>query len=121
VWSDPNLPSIEVRADVTEELGSEVNVLFGVDAPPVAVEETMAAVDEPAEEAVFLLQTEAGDQRAIFCARVDARTQARPGAAIRLSLDPSRFHFFDPESGLAIGRGATATTSARHPDGARRG
>ena len=31
-------PQIEVTADVTEELGSEVNVLFAVDAPPVESE-----------------------------------------------------------------------------------
>jgi len=112
VWSNPNLPSIDVKADVTEELGSEVNVLFSVDAPPVAVEETMAAIDEPTEEAVFLLQSETGEQRAIFCARVDARTTCRPGGTIKLSVDPKRFHFFDPESGLAVGERAPAATSA---------
>ena len=112
VWSNPNLPSIDVKADVTEELGSEVNVLFSVDAPPVAVEETMAAIDEPTEEAVFLLQSETGEQRAIFCARVDARTTCRPGGTIKLSVDPKRFHFFDPESWLAVGERAPAATSA---------
>ncbi len=105
VWSNPELPSIEVTADVTEELGSEVNILFTVDAPPVTVEEAMAAADEPAEEAMFLLE-----DRAVFCARVDARTQARPGARVRLSVDPRRFHFFDPETGLVIA--ATTKTAA---------
>jgi hypothetical protein len=38
----------------------------------------------------------------VFCARVDARTSARPGSSLRLSLDPSRFHYFDPETGLAL-------------------
>jgi len=103
VWSNPDLPWIEVKLDVTEELGSEVNVLFGIDAPPVAIEETMAAVDEPGEEAVFLLKSEEGEQRAIFCARVDARTKARPGGMLRLSVDPKRFHFFDPETGAVVG------------------
>jgi len=112
VWSNADLPSIEVRADVTEELGSEVNVLFGIDAPPVAVEEAMAAVDEPAEDAMFLLQVEPGRKRAIFCARVDARTAARPGNTVRLSVDPGRFHFFDPETGLAVGERRVAATSA---------
>jgi multiple sugar transport system ATP-binding protein len=108
VWSNPELPTIEVKADVTEELGSELNVLFSVDAPPVGVEEIMQSADEPAEEGVFLLEEE---NRAVFCARVDARSQARPGARVRLSLDPARFHFFDPETGLAIGatKAAAAT------------
>jgi len=108
VWSNPELPTIEVTADVTEELGSEVNVLFTVDAPPVGVEEVMEAADEPVEEAVFLLE----ENRAVFCARVDARTQARPGARVRLSVDPRRFHFFDPETSLAIGASKPATAPA---------
>ena len=108
VWSNPELPTIEVTADVTEELGSEVNVLFTVDAPPVGVEEVMEAADEPVEEAVFLLE----ENRAVFCARVDARTQARPGARVRLSVDPRRFHFFDPETSLAIGASKPAAAPA---------
>jgi multiple sugar transport system ATP-binding protein len=108
VWSNPELPTIEVTADVTEELGSEVNVLFTVDAPPVGVEEVMEAADEPVEEAVFLLE----ENRSVFCARVDARTHARPGTRVRLSVDPRRFHFFDPETGLAIAASKPATAPA---------
>jgi multiple sugar transport system ATP-binding protein len=107
VWSNPDLPTIEVTADVTEELGSEVNVLFTVEAPPVAVEETMQAVDEPVEEAAFMLE----ENRSVFCARVDARSRARSGARIRLSVDPSRFHYFDPDSSLAVGAAAAATAA----------
>ncbi len=106
VWSNPNLPAIEVTVDVTEELGSEVNVLFSVDAPPIATEETLAAADQAADETPIPLLADA--RRAVFCARVDARTAARPGAAIRLSLDPRRFHFFDPETGQAIAAERTA-------------
>ncbi len=108
VWRSESLPTIEVTADVTEELGSEVNVLFAVDAPPVAIEEIAAAADETGEEQAFLL---GGGERAIFCARVDPRTRARPGGTVRLSVDPVRFHFFDPETGLAIEAG-TAVTAA---------
>jgi hypothetical protein len=38
----------------------------------------------------------------VFCARVDARTRTVPGSTIRLTIDPSRFHYFDPDSGVAI-------------------
>jgi multiple sugar transport system ATP-binding protein len=100
VWSNDNLPSIEVRADVTEELGSEVNVLFTVDAPPIETEETRAAADTAGDEEAFAFISDG--RRAVFCARVDARTSARPGSSLRLSLDPSRFHYFDPETGLAL-------------------
>jgi multiple sugar transport system ATP-binding protein len=94
-----------VIADVTEDLGSEVNVLFQIDAPPVATEELSAAVDDPSGDAIGLLGEES---RATFCARVDARTKARSGGPIRLSVDPARFHFFDPQTGQAIGAGAPA-------------
>jgi multiple sugar transport system ATP-binding protein len=100
VWSNEQLPSIEVRADVIEELGSEVNVLFGVDAPPIETEETRAAADTADDDEAFALMSDG--RRAIFCARVDARTRARPGSEIKLSVDPSRFHYFDPETGLTL-------------------
>jgi multiple sugar transport system ATP-binding protein len=99
LWHGEDLPTIEVTVDVTEELGSEVNVIFRVDAPPVATEEIRAATDEEGEEILLM----ADDHPVcVFCARVDARTTSTPGSTIRLTLDPSRFHFFDPASGLAI-------------------
>jgi multiple sugar transport system ATP-binding protein len=109
VRSNDTLPSIEISADVTEELGSEVNVLFVIDAPPVATEELMAAADAPDEEPIVLLGE---SPRAIFCARVDARSSVRPGSKIRLSVDPARFHFFDPRTGLAVSDDATAMATA---------
>jgi multiple sugar transport system ATP-binding protein len=99
VWRSEDLPTIEVTADVTEELGSEVNVLFRVDAPPVATEETMAAAEEETGD-VLLMAAE--ERRCVFCARVDARTRCTPGSAVTLSLDPSRFYYFDPDTGRAI-------------------
>jgi multiple sugar transport system ATP-binding protein len=92
------LPTIEVVADVTEELGSEVNVLFSIDAPPVTTEETRAVTEEGDEPLLMVEES----PRAVFCARVDARTDAKPGDRVTLSIDPSRFHAFDPVSGRAI-------------------
>jgi multiple sugar transport system ATP-binding protein len=100
VWDAGELPTISVTAEVTEELGSEVNVLFPVDAPPVSTEELLAAASDEGEEVILV----ADDPRATFCARVDARTKAKPGATVTLSLDPSRFHYFDPATGRAIAR-----------------
>jgi len=109
VWSAGQLPTIEVAVDVTEELGSEVNVIFGVDAEPIGIEEIRESADETGEEALLLAED---GKRCVFCARVDARTHARPGGSVTLSLDPSRFHFFDPETGIALGDRAPATTPA---------
>jgi multiple sugar transport system ATP-binding protein len=100
VWQDERRPTIEVTAEVTEELGSEVNVIFPVDAPPVLTEDIIAAASDVQEDAVQLM-TEI-HERARFCARVDARSRVRPGALARLSVDPTRFHYFDPATGLAI-------------------
>ena len=99
VWTGSDLPTITVRADVTEDLGSEVNVLFAVDAPPVETDETLAANETEEDHSEFALVDE---RRAVFCARVDPRTSCGPGSPVRLSVDPRRFHFFDPQSGLAI-------------------
>jgi len=99
LWRGDELPTIDVVVDVMEELGSEVNVIFKVDAPPVATEELRAAADEEGEEILLMAEER---PTAVFCARVDARTTTAPGQRITLTLDPSQFHYFDPESGLAI-------------------
>ncbi|HEY7399342.1 MAG TPA: sn-glycerol-3-phosphate ABC transporter ATP-binding protein UgpC [Actinomycetota bacterium] len=96
VWKNDALPTIDVKADVTEELGSELNVIFTIDAPPVQTEDIVAASSDEGEDLLLL------ENRCQFCARVDARSQAKPGSTITLSIDPARFHFFDPTSGAAI-------------------
>jgi len=110
VHPQETLPTIEATADVTEELGSEINVLFAVDAPPVETEDTIAAASE--EGAVEGLTPIGGGDRAVLCARVDARSGARSGHPIRLTLDPERFHFFDPETGGAVRGTVTVAASA---------
>ena len=109
VWRNESLPTIEVRADVTEDLGSEVNVLFAVNAPPVATDVIAATVDEPDAEALTFLD----EGTTIFCARVDARTKIRQGEMVRLSVDPSRFYFFDRSTGAAIESARPVAASAR--------
>src|SRR5699024_8766061 len=97
-------PRITVNAEVTEELGTEINVIFSIDAPPVRHEDAAAlakdaAGDEGGSDAALPL----GDDRSQFTARVSPRSEVKPGAQINLSVDTSQLHFFDPESGLAIG------------------
>jgi len=100
VWHNDRLPTIDVTAEVTEELGSEVNIIFAVDAPPVQTEDTSKAINDEDEDNISLIADTKPLAR--FCARVDARTSCKPGETIRLSIDPERFHFFDPASGSAI-------------------
>jgi multiple sugar transport system ATP-binding protein len=93
-FADPALPRIEVAVEVVEDLGPDTHVIFPVDAPPVDTTE----VREAAGGAEALLP----DDRSLFTARVSPETSARPGATLRLAVDPAKFHFFDPATGLRL-------------------
>jgi multiple sugar transport system ATP-binding protein len=97
VHAEIGLPEIDVEVAVLEELGAESHVIFWVDAPRVEVEAVTAAGDD--EEHAQLL---ADDQRSLFTASVDPRTQARPGQQLRLAMDTRRLHFFDPSTGESL-------------------
>ena len=101
------LPAIEVEAAVVEELGSATHVLFTIEAPPVDVDSVRAATDD--RERATLLAT---DRRALFTAELAEGTQVRPGDRLRLAVDHTRLHFFDPETGgkPACGLGSRAQT-----------
>jgi multiple sugar transport system ATP-binding protein len=87
--------------DVVEELGADSNVIFGLDARP-AVDPAGGRTpqEESGEEAPAPLVAGAGMTVCTAC--VDARTQARPGEKVRLSVDPTRLHFFESESGRVL-------------------
>jgi multiple sugar transport system ATP-binding protein len=93
--ADASLPQIEVGVTVLEELGSDAHVIFTLDAPRVEAEELRAAQDD--EEAALIV-----DDRAVWNARVDAKTTAHTGGAIRLAIDTSRLYFFDPNTGESL-------------------
>ena len=94
-FSSSGLPNIEVRVEVLEELGSDAYVFFEVDSNPIVVEETLSAGGD--EDGKLL-----AERRALFAARVDARTKAKVGDTIRLTVDPSRLYFFSPETGESL-------------------
>jgi len=88
----------DVEVAVVEELGAEAHVIFPVEAAPVEAEDLRAAHDDHEDDGRLI----ADDERALFTARVDARTAARPGGKLRLSAKPASFHFFDAESGASL-------------------
>jgi multiple sugar transport system ATP-binding protein len=92
-FASPDLPTIDAEVVVLEELGSDAHVFFRVDASRVA-----AGLEEDADEATDLVT----DRGSLLNARVDPRTRARVGDAVRLSVDPSRFHFFDTDTGRSL-------------------
>jgi multiple sugar transport system ATP-binding protein len=105
--ADPGLPTVDVVVAVVEELGSDAHVIFPIDAPSVKAEELKAAAEDE-DEAKLL-----ADDRALFNARVDPETSAKPGERLKLVVNPARFHFFDPGSGEALtGASARAATPA---------
>jgi multiple sugar transport system ATP-binding protein len=92
-FADPSLPRIDVNVEVVEELGADTHVLFSVAAPRVEASEVReAAGDEDTELATV--------EGSLFTARVDPGTAAKPRTSLRLAVDPSRFHYFDAETGL---------------------
>jgi multiple sugar transport system ATP-binding protein len=95
-------PRMPVEVSVTEELGSEIHVIFTIDAPPVhhaSISEARATDGD--EEAIPL----AADKTQ-WTARVAARSAIKPGSAAELAVDTSNLQFFDTDSGLSIGHPA---------------
>jgi multiple sugar transport system ATP-binding protein len=105
---------MSVKANVIEELGSEIHVIFALDAAPLQHPSISDAVagDGEADEAATVL---AGG-KSMWTARVAARSRVRPGEPIELAVNTSNLQFFDPASGLSIGHpDATASPNGSAP------
>jgi multiple sugar transport system ATP-binding protein len=87
------LPTVAVEVVVLEELGADAHVYFPADATPVTTEVVQGDGADPALVAAAPM---------LLNARVDPRTLARVGEPLRLAVDPSRFHFFDPAGGESL-------------------
>jgi multiple sugar transport system ATP-binding protein len=99
--TDDSWPRMPVVAHVIEKLGSEINVIFALDAPPVEHKDLadLAAQGEEEEGAATPLH----QGKALWTARVNARSDVRAGGRVELGVDTRNLHFFDPGSGLAVG------------------
>jgi multiple sugar transport system ATP-binding protein len=106
-FSIEDLPQIDVKVEVLEELGADAHVFFSVNAEQVVVEDALA---DNAEDEASLLAEER--DRALFAARVDPRTKANVGDTLRLAVDPSRLYFFSLETGESLLNGASAPAAA---------
>ena len=93
--------TMAVTAGVTEELGSEIHVMFTIDAPPVEHAAIVHAAEssEDADEAVTALV----GGKSLWTARVSKESRIRHGSPVELSVDTRYLQFFDPASGLSIG------------------
>ena len=111
--SDRKWGTMRVTAGVTEELGSEIHVIFTIDAPHVEhasiAQATEASEDE--DEATAAL---AGG-KSLWTARVSKESRVRHGAPLELSVDTRYLQFFDPGSGLSIGHPKASADLAEQP------
>ncbi len=88
--------SIKVSVSLLEQLGSDSYIHFYKDIKPVqteAIEEILA--DEGEDISVL------GDNTK-FIARINPNSTVVEGKEIELKIDPSKLHFFDPETGDAL-------------------
>ena len=88
--------SIKVSVSLLEQLGSDSYIHFYKDIKPVqteAIEEILA--DEGEDISVL------GDNTK-FIARINPNSTVIEGEEIELKIDPSKLHFFDPETGDAL-------------------
>jgi multiple sugar transport system ATP-binding protein len=84
-------------ADLVEAMGSDVLAHFGIDAPPVLTDDTRELARHAGQE---LSSEPAG--RSELIARLSPRTVVKEGDPLRVVVDTSRLHVFDPGTGLSV-------------------
>ena len=98
--SDGPRPDLETTAEVVEQLGSELLVVFQIDAPVVEADSVTAAMDGETEGRLLI-----DDRRATWTVRVPGRRSVTPGQRLKLAIDPKRVHLFEQSTGLALAEG----------------
>ena len=110
--ADASWPRMQVNANVTEKLGSEILIIFTLDTPPVQHPSISKAVTEEEEDAAAVL---AGG-KSMWTARVAARSRVQSGEPVELAVNTSNLQFFDPGSGLSIGHPHASPALAAEPE-----
>ena len=92
---DPALPRLRVVPDVVERLGSEIHIIFGVEATQLDLDGRGGLTGE--RDAQLL-----GDTRALLTARLEAGAPVAVGTPVELAVRRERIHFFTRDDGLRI-------------------
>jgi multiple sugar transport system ATP-binding protein len=95
--ADSSLPKVSITAELVENLGAEMQVLFPVDAPRIDVEGTRAEEAADASDEQLL-----ADERSLFTAAVPARRAVEVGERVELAVETERMQFFDATNGEAL-------------------
>ena len=88
--------SIKVKVSLLEQLGSDSYIHFYKDIKPVQTEAIEEILADEGEDITVL-----GDNTK-FIARINPNSIVAEGEEIELKINPSKLHFFDPESGDVI-------------------
>ena len=88
--------SIEIEISLLEQLGSDTYVHFYKDINPVQTEAIAEILADEGED-ISVLGSETK-----FIARINPNSSVEEGQKINLALDPTKLHYFDPDTGLAI-------------------
>jgi multiple sugar transport system ATP-binding protein len=99
--ADRATDTIGVTAGVTEELGSDINVIFTIDAPHVEHASIAQAAEASEEEEEATAALVGG--KSLWTARVAKESRVRHGQPLELAVDTRYLQFFDPVGGLSIG------------------
>ncbi len=89
--------TMAVDVDVTEVLGSETLLHYGVPVPPVITPEIeeLLADSEMSPESLGTVSD--------FVSRISSDVTVQPGARVRLVVDTNKLYCFDPDTGARIG------------------
>ena len=90
------LESIKVSVSLLEQLGSDSYIHFYKDIKPVQTEAIEEILADDGEDISIL-----GDNTK-FIARINPNSTVVEGEEIELKIDPSKLHFFNPDTGDAI-------------------
>jgi len=102
----PSDRRITSTVDLREALGSDVVAHFRIKAPQAQTEDVKELAADVGQEALDAVGREAQAGESTVVARLNPRTQIDQGQAVELVVDTERLHFFDPETGSAIQKGA---------------
>jgi multiple sugar transport system ATP-binding protein len=94
-----------LRATVTnvEALGAELIAHLEVSGRPVMTDEVREVAADLDDTAVADLEAEAHDAKLPLVGRFDVASKARADLSLEVVVDTSRIHYFDIDTGLAIG------------------
>jgi multiple sugar transport system ATP-binding protein len=98
------------KVELTEALGSEIMVHFGIDAKQAVTDEVRELAEDVGDDRVG--QTDGGAQGATLVGRFGARSRVRSGSDVEVAVDTRALHFFDPDTGLGIYDGQSTKGAA---------